>query len=808
MGSFLDKRKAVVAGIVHDIVNKDYLTVNILGAPGTGKTHLLNECVRSMKAMHKNIAVIQLYGDAGKQSIPFYPFESYLSRKNRWKKDIGAILETVPYVGSILGYFINTKDVRHILERDNIIGENEILSKYIPFSKELYMLFKSNHHIVIACDDFQYIDTDTIEYLQNLILLFCEKRASISILTTYCTTTSIGTSIQLLSKYKTKNINIVYPSKEEIKSLLQTWDSATNYTNYQVNAIYAATGGHMLLLHHICQYLNKNSITLASTENSYDYYSDLINRRVREAKYSEIIIQILESLAAIGRETSIYELKCILGQKAICPAINEAISLNFLTRDASTVSFINDSLREINLQNSSLDLNDFYLRYSKCLKTLMPSEYAKRSLVEKLAGHERQSQLLMGLYLINQIREGYSIDIKNSLIDNEIKNAVAIIAETYRLAFKGNNYQGIKYINCAIADIKIPLLYVEAKYIECVLQFKTSRKENSIDALNSLKSLLDNCDQEEFELKGRLIRLCISLHCSLNQLQEARLLYKEYRKDLAFRMEYDHKSKHAYYELLLLSDSIFDPNTSHVILLEMFRELEGLINKGKIEYIVLLYKTLVNLSSNCIEISLYKEAGLYASKALHIAENFDYMQFVNLGAAFNNYLLAMKFQKAYSYTQLLEEFRSVVRNHLFEEDEILIRLNYAGALLGDNRVDDAFLALNTIELDPGEEYDPYYICYYNINKSIIFYLLGNKIQALSILRDIESLVPMISITRSQYYQKYYEVLKKMMCYDTQYKSLQNMQQTFIECQQIFLSPNWDYFKTVYLFSDLQIWSDF
>ena len=71
-------------------------------------------------------------------------------------------------------------------------------------------------------------------------------------------------------------------------------------------------------------------------------------------------------------------------------------------------------------------------------------------------------------------------------------------------------------------------------------------------------------------------------------------------------MEYDRKSRHAYYELLLLSDSIYDPNVAHMTLQEMLREIEGLINKGETDYIALLYKTLVNLSSNCIEIGQFK----------------------------------------------------------------------------------------------------------------------------------------------------------------------------------------------------------
>lgn len=808
MDSFLSRRKNIADSIVSDIVNKKYQTINICGAPGTGKTYLMDYCISSINVNYKKIAIIQLYGDKGKQSIQFLPLETYLSKKNRWKENaeaIGTIIETTFSLPPITDSIIKANDIIHMLDRDDIIKSNEILSSNIPFSKEIYSLLKTYDHIVISCDDYQYMDSSTIKYLQNLIPLFYEKKVPISILVA-CRTTE---NPLILTRYKAKKITIDYPSKEDITDLLQAWCPSIDCSNLQIDAIYAATGGHLLLLRHVCQYLNKNSIkALTSAGNDYDYYTDLINQRIRETESGEVIIQLLSCLAAIGREASIYELKCVLRQQSICPAINEAVSMNLLTKNASSICFINDSLREMNLRNNTMDLNDFYLRYSGCLKVLMPSEYARRALAEKLAGRNQQSQILTGLHLISQIREGLSVDIEHAITDDEVRDATTIIAEGYRLAFEGITEQAIIHINNNIVSIKIPLLLAEAKYAVCVLQFKTNRKEDRIDALESAKSLMDSYGQEEFDLWGRLIRLCISLHCSLNQLLEARDLYQKYRKELINRLEYDRKSRHAYYELLLLSDSIYDPNVAHMTLQEMLREIEGLINKGETDYIALLYKTLVNLSSNCIEIGQFKEAGQYAFRALHIAEEFDYMHFANIEAAFNNYLLAMNFQNAYSCTQLLEEFSSVIRLHFCEEDGLLIKLNYTGALIRDHQIENALIILDSIVFEPGVEYDPYHICYYSIDRSIVVYLSGNKTHALDTLKNVDSLIPMISATRGRYYQKYYETLNKVMCADSLYNSLQSMQDAFAKLQQSYLSPNWDYFKMVYLFSDLQIWSDF
>ena len=67
--SFLDKRKAIAESIVDDIVCKRYLTINICGDSGTGKTHMIENCTGTLRANHQDVAIIQLYGDSGRQGI-------------------------------------------------------------------------------------------------------------------------------------------------------------------------------------------------------------------------------------------------------------------------------------------------------------------------------------------------------------------------------------------------------------------------------------------------------------------------------------------------------------------------------------------------------------------------------------------------------------------------------------------------------------------------------------------------------------------------------------------------------------------
>ena len=57
-------------------------------------------------------------------------------------------------------------------------------------------------------------------------------------------------------------------------------------------------------------------------------------------------------------------------------------------------------------------------------------------------------------------------------------------------------------------------------------------------------------------------------------------------------------------------------------------------------------------------------------------------------------------------------------------------------------------------------------------------------------------------------QEYYKIISQVMHDEQKYNTFQELQCAFAELRETFLSPNWGYFKTVYLFSDLQVWTDF
>ena len=146
MDGFLDRIKTIIKDIVRIIVDNDYQTINLFGPSGTGKSNIINNVVSSLKNEANEIAVIQLFGDAGKRAIPYYPLNHYLEHGNRWKNGLGPFIEGIPYLGVGLRHILDTTDCRHLSENKHYIKDNNVFNRNLSFSKELFLLYKKHEH--------------------------------------------------------------------------------------------------------------------------------------------------------------------------------------------------------------------------------------------------------------------------------------------------------------------------------------------------------------------------------------------------------------------------------------------------------------------------------------------------------------------------------------------------------------------------------------------------------------------------------------------------------------------------------------
>lgn len=809
MNSFFDHLNYLARSVANDISGKKYQVINLYGPSGTGKTWMLKSIASDLlERKEKGIAVILLRGDAGSQAIQYAPFIQYLNNKNRWKRGVGAFIEGVPYLGTGLRYLVDTTDIHSIGVRAKLINDNELLCRYPAFTRELLFLNKKYNHVVILCDDSHHFDNATISYLQGLVPFFNHNGSLfISIVASYNTTMYDGEPF-VFSSHHSRRLNLQYPSIEEVSSILRDWGTEFLCMNESLCAIYAATNGHLALLKQVCQYyLKDNSGTNFSENDNTLFLRGLLERRTQETYSGKKIMKLLETLATIGRSATVAELKCALNDiECIHRVIDDAVELKLLSKESFSISFLNDSIREISQLHSRLDSKDFFTLYSKCLKKLMPSEYEKRALAEDLAGNHTQSQELFGLHMIKLIRAGR---IPNRIVDHpDVSSIINVLSEAYRLSFAGKNEAALRHI-IELRDFShLPLLEMEIKYAKYTFLFKSNLIEKRNEALASLIGFIDVCDTDEVEIWSRLMRLRIAFDSSQGDIEDARSCYKEYITKLQHRKGYDNSVIESLYECGLMADSFYEPDVSYTILKRIQREVEREAIKENLEYVPLYYRTSINLSGNEIVRGMWQEARMMALRAINLAQKYDFILFPNIGAAYNNYLLANYFLKSESLNILIQEYANVVNSLQYDEDTILLRINYAGLLLQAGYIKEAVLVFDGLSLTDMDAMDTYYAYYYYFNKALTLYFSGSSELARSNMDDLYKLASNCSSTRKMYYQKHYTITRQLLQEEPTYPSLQSMQTAFVQIAPEYLSNNWKYFMSVYLFSDLQIWTQF
>ncbi len=804
---FLAHLEELAASITRELsAGRD--VINICGPSGSGKSWIVSKVASNLAGDHGHTAIVRLQGDGRNQQIRYAPIDQYLCWKNKWKKGIGAFIEGTPYLGTGLKYLLEQYDIRHILKNSSMVTENKQLSRHIEFSKELLFLFKKTDHIIILCDDTHFFDESTIAYLQGLIPYFAKEGAKrISIIATYNTIIYHKTPY-VFSRNDTLRFDLKCPSLEETLSLLEFWGMDALCAQNVVGKIYAATGGHLALLEQVSHYFaGETTDQCMSVENDSSFLRTLLEKRARETQSGDKVIELIDALATIGRQATIAELKCAMNNdSAIHLIVKDAVALNILSYEANVVSFINDGIRAIRRGCSHDDEVQFFSRYSNCLKILKPSEYERRSLSEELAGNHFQSQVMHALHMLKQIRAGY---IPEQLLDNnDIIAWMNICTEAYRRSFAGKNDEALLFIRDHLRPTGSLLLDVEGKYAEFTFVFKTNRIEQRKMALSSLVGIIDSLDPDEVEIWARLMRLRIAFESSLDRIEIARFTYQEYQAKLLQRNSFDCKSEEDLYECQLILDSIFEPDIAHSQLLNMYHSLMRKIKDGNTKYIPLLYRAVVNLSGNDIIVGLWDEAKDLSLQAIKMVEEFTFMRFPNIGAVYNNYLLACYYLKSDSINDIVDGFQKVTTQNVYDEDELLLRLNHIGMLLQAGKNKAAKSLMESIDIDNDNSIDSYYAYYLLFNKAVVEYFAGGHTVACRMIDDLDEVANNSFSIRREYYKKHYSLVRQLFHEDTLYPSLHSMQRAFETRKPSYLSANWESFKSVYLFSDLQIWTQF
>jgi nicotinamide riboside kinase len=799
---------------IRSLITENYSTiVNLYGESGTGKSYLLENLYSDLNTY--GCKCIVLKGDIGKKEIDYYPLDEYLEKIYRIKRvstnAVVNLIAEIPVVGKatkeILAEVIDYSQYDEQKYKFNI----HAFHIHKEFSLQLFSLINENKKVVIFCDDIQYFDQKTTNYLYDIFRkLQHDFSADISLINSV--NTSAHCKVMSFLNGEGTNIYLKLPDKKQIREIINQWKFQKELSEEMLDIIHVSTGGHLYLIQCIVEYLftgevmysshliDKKSLLFKIIETRLKHFGD----NYGEAK------KMFCSLSLIGEQTSNNEIYCLMENSGNSRnIINESISLNLLTVKDDYVYFSHEIVKNCFDIFANEFSGSFYLKYSNCIKEISPSHYAKRALLLQRANNHSEANIYYALYALQRLRKGMFAEVVNiherltspgkTIISDYLKK----LSECYRLLFNGQDSIALSELY-AIPDSLPFYLLVEKQYLTCLIQFKSNNIEARREAVLQMNEIITSLEKEELEIWARCMFLKFALEAEISLVNEAKATRTRLINTLSKRVLFDKESAKLLNKICLYSDIIDPPELSHKKLITLVDQLENEINNEKYDSILELYIAETNLSGNALMISEYDTAIESSYKAIRLIEEFLLVHFSHREVCYNNLYLALFFKNEKEIEQIIDKYKPVFEARS-EEDEILITTNFAGLLAANKKYEAALQLIEKIECN--EESDVYYLYYYQLNYAVILYLNGRQNTALQQLAETGKYTTRVSPNLTRYYSMHYNLLRYILENEC-CTSLQEIQQKFEEKQPVYLSPVWIKFKKGYLFSDLQIWTEF
>ncbi len=800
---------------IWNVINGDGVDiVNIIGESGSGKSFLLNNIFG--KTHENKEEVIILKGDSSKREVDFYPLDDYLSRalkiQRLGKKVIDQLFEEIPIVGKSLKIVFENNVPVSLTHQKEILDISE-LNIHSEFTLYLLSVINKSRRVLVLCDDIQYFDKKTIAFLNDLIIkLRNANLPSIKFISTF------NTSFRLYENSPIEgtviNFNLSLPQKEDICKLMQFWGLDRELSPKDIDMIFACTGGHLYLLYSIMEYLRSFDLQDADIANSNSLMNKIITTRLCSFgnKYDEAQ-QVLCCLSYIGDQVSKSELLCVLEKpNKLHDILNISANQNLLVIKDDYIFFCHEIIRKAFYGLEKRDLEPFYSKFSSCIKNISPSHYAKRAIIETKAANFEQADILFALYACQKMRNGLFSEIPD--INDRFSSKLKILCieftteleNAYRLTFEGKNQEALSLLYSTSSVYPYPL-WVEKQYLICTLQFKNNIQTERINALQVIKELVLEVKNDELELWSRCAILELVLERELLMFEDARITRNALQSVLSRRLYFDKDALRLLNNIDLYSDTIDTPPVAHAKLRRLVDRLESYIENGSYDQVLDLYIAESNLSGNSLIVGEYKVAYIAAEKALRLMSKFNLIQFSHPEVCLNNRCLALYYMGHKDELGILNEYKKILSVQS-DEDKILLITNYAGLLIFQGKYHEAFSVIETInEEEVSFNIDRYYAYYYGFNRALILYFNHQIDDSLHLLGELKEFVSQISKNMEKYYEKHYTLTISLL-QEKHYTSILDLQADFCHRIPEYISAIWNKFKPVYLFSDLQIWTQF
>lgn len=830
----IEEQKLIINEIISLMVsnNKQNNFFLLKGPSGSGKSYIVESIAKYWEGLESDNSSIYLSGDIGHCERPYFPFVDAID--NLRKRHIGDIVikgsselvKGIPFAGDFVSYLIET------IAGSKSAKKQEAL-KYLSEIEQL-LLINIDKHIrsgkcIIIADNIHWWDNASLSLLHLIIEgKLNEEFFSFNQLQFICVFTDDQESVspkevdKILSDNRFIQFFTRLVSEKNYLRTLNLFGFQGTLDKELVHLLHSITGGHLLLLKRLSEYLSdplkkqhiEDSIADSSkVEWRNDFMEDLFAFRLRllGVQQSEVI-KVLEYAAIIGVSFKSEELLCISKEDEIILTniINEARKSNLITGDFKNTNFAHDIIRDFFLARLKERRFAYNKQFAECLRILRPSDYYTRANHLFASGNVADSLILYMLGYFKNLRDG---SIPSPVIVNRIEllsdeyNLLEVyhsITKAYKLFFESDFSQALDIL-VNIEDVYSKKISAEKYYLLALCLSRSMENQSFKDALECLDGW-DELKVEESEIWLRIQSTRLIMHCHLYEFDKARMVEKEIMLYLVERVKFDPSSADNINIIRRKSGSLHITDIAVERSRKSVEYFSATTLNGYLKNPVQFFMAANNHAGNLLVSGEFNSSFNIAKAAIDILATHKDFIFPKPFIPANNYIISGLLSKNFSENDALEMYNAIVDKLDGQADKLLIENNIAVTYCLSNQLKIANSVLKKAyeTIQKKQELDNYY-CYYVIsNFACVSYLLGDKDKACSLWASLIDKIP--KIPEINYLVRRHELIADSFL-SLEIRDPVIWQEHLLKSNPFELGKSWSFFGKGFLYSDLQFWSE-
>jgi hypothetical protein len=587
-----------------------------------------------------------------------------------------------------------------------------------------------------------------------------------------------------------------------------------------LEALFAATDGHLMLAEHIAAHASEGSIDTLLTSLDDGYLSNLVS--VRFASLGSLSLEVTDLLvraAVLGLSFMEQDLVCITDSELsgservrLRALVRHAESIGFIERDKNRIAFSHDVIRSGILSGQApAHLDELYAKLAECLTILRPGDYAGRAQAHLQAGDVEATRDMVALACVSQLRCGASRARALRRValqlpsDEELARYLDLIADGYAAVGTGDFAAPIPALRTPLHS-ETTLMAAERHYLAALCSMELQTSEGFAEARALLSAWIPSLD-DETELRLRFLMLLQQAQVLAELFDEARETEASIERQLMARLRYDADAAVTLQIQNRRAASVCTPLIAEERIGEavrFFRRGTSDASRDQLE----LYRSLTNLAAAKLRLGKDAEAHGYALEAERIAvEAPDVVKRIDVLAS--NAVLAAYRSGAIGAIEAVARQQLVVESPEGSDDKFLHRCNLAAFLLLASRDAEAEEEVRRLREElVGHEFGETYLTFYSSALwAAIPALHGDVEEALRRHAESDTFAEALRWPCAPHVRRRQELLRALLPAVPLKPSREKADQVLLDAHPEEIGPGWSYYARLFPCAELSFWSD-